>query len=343
MNGNTLKLAKVLPSMLSDLPRLKSGKLRYVSSTHYIDEKHEKWFDYYSIPAHGKLTLLDVKGPGIIASLWVTVAGGSKRPVAKDYLRRLIIRAYWDGETSPSIEAPLSCFFGSCYSTNTITNYYHYSSLVMGTTSGGFYTFLPMPFERAIIEVENCSDLDVDKFYYMIGYYEGVDISNMGRLHAIWHSENPTTPGKPYLILDASGQGHYLGTVLAMEGLSQTDSPGSGLSFLEGNMMIYTDGELAYGSTGTEDYFLSGWYFIKGTFNAPFHGLIIKDEERFRILAYRFHITDPIPFQKDLKAMIHHGEYDEVMAKYESVAYWYQTEPHKEFNRVDCKQLSQLS
>ncbi|MGC8571579.1 MAG: glycoside hydrolase family 172 protein [Caldivirga sp.] len=326
--------------MLLDLPRLKPGKLRYISSTHYIDEEHRKWLDYYSVPAHGKLTLLDVSSPGVIASLWLTVAGGFSKPAVKDYLRRLIIRAYWDGESSPSIEAPLSCFFGSCYSTNTITEYHHYSSLVMGTTSGGFYTFLPMPFKRAIIEVENCSDLDVDHLYYMIGYYEGVDVSSMGRLHAVWRSENPTELGKPYLILEALGQGHYVGTVLAMEGLSQANPPSGGLGFLEGNMMIYADGELAYGSTGTEDYFLSGWYFIKGPFNAPFHGLVIKDEERFRILAYRFHIPDSIPFQRELRVMIHHGEYDEVLARYESVAYWYQVEPHSEFNRIDCSRLS---
>jgi len=302
-----------------DLPRFKKGKMRYISSTHRVDEKH---VDYYKIPPMDKRVLADIKGPGIIVSFWLTIASPDKA-----ILRRAVLRAYWDGEDKPSIEVPIGDFFGSGFA-----QYVHYHSLPIGTTSGGYYCFFPMPFERALIEVENMSEIEIGALYYMIGYYEVDDVSDMGRFHAIWRRERFTQSGKPYVILEAKGKGHYVGTLLCMEGFNR--AIGGGLGFLEGNMEIIADGELAYGSTGTEDYFLSGWYFNMGTFHAPFHGLLIKDEKNFRIMAYRFHIPDPIPFERELIVRIHHGEWDEVLADYSSVAYWYQSEPHYEFARI---------
>ena len=305
--------------LFSDLPRYKKGRMRYISSTHKVNDKH---IDYYKVPAKDKHVIADIKGPGIIVSFWLTIASPDK-----NILRKAILRAYWDGENTPSIEVPIGDFFGSGFA-----RYVHYYSLPIGTTSGGYFCFFPMPFERALIEVENYSDIDIGALYYMLGYYEVDDVSDMARFHAIWRRERPTSLGKPYLILEARGRGHYVGTLLCMEGFDR--SKGNGLGFLEGNMEIVADGELAYGSTGTEDYFLSGWYFNRGEFYAPFHGLLVKDESEFKIMAYRFHIPDPIPFEREIVVRIHHGEWDEVLAVYSSVAYWYQSEPHYEFARI---------
>ena len=102
-----------------------------------------------------------------------------------------------------------------------------------------------------------------------------------------------------------------------------------GLGFLEGDEMIYIDGEdkPSINGTGTEDYFSSGWYFDRGVYSAPFHGVVIKDEHLSRISAYRWHIEDAMPFHKSIKVTIEHGTNNNVEADYSSVANYYETGP----------------
>ena len=97
--------------------------------------------------------------------------------------------------------------------------------------------------------------------------------------------------------------------------------------------MIWVDGEVkpSIVGTGTEDYFSSGWYFNKGALQAPYHGLILKDDSLGRIAAYRLHVMDPIPFKKSIKFTIEHGQGNTEIADYSSTVYWYQLEPHKPF------------
>lgn len=326
--------------MFLEIPKLKKWKMKYISSTHKIDNKHQ---DFYKVPAKSEHIIAKVDEPGVIVSLWITI--GSRD---KNILRKAILNMYWDGEAIPSVEVPIGDFFGSAAGMGEYTHlglnipiglgrYIHFWSLPIGCTSGGYYTYFPMPFNKALIKIVNVSELDIDLLYYMIGYISLDNVDDMARFHAIWRREKYTKLGEPYTILIAKGKGHYIGTLLAMEGFDKGSY--GGLGFLEGNMEIIADGEIAYGSTGTEDYFLSGWYFIKGVFNAPFHGLLIKDSENLKILAYRFHIPDPIPFEKELIVRIHHGEWDEVLTDYSSVAYWYQLEPHYEFTRIDTSNL----
>src|SRR6185295_8010651 len=117
---------------------------------------------------------------------------------------------------------------------------------------------------------------------------------------AQWRRENPTTRGKNYTILEAIGRGHFVGAALFMQAIR-----GRGLGFLEGDEMIYIDGESQPSiiGTGTEDYFSSGWYFDRGPYGAPYHGCPIKDEKLGRISAYRWHVEDAMPFAKSIKVM----------------------------------------
>ena len=130
-----------------------------------------------------------------------------------------------------------------------------------------------------------------------------------------------------YTLLEATGRGHLVGVNMNMQ------SYGNGMQYLEGDEMVYVDGEKEpsiYG-TGTEDYFNSGWYFNRGEYAAPYHGLILKDDSLYRIAAYRFHIQDAIPFTRSLRFTIEHGHGNEEIADYSSTAYWYQLEPHQAF------------
>ena len=103
---------------------------------------------------------------------------------------------------------------------------------------------------------------------------------------------------------------------------------------LEGDEFIYVDGEKEASiiGTGTEDYFSSGWYYITGEYAAPYHGVTIKDTDKGRINTYRWHIEDPIPFEKSFTFIIEHGGTNDMPnVEYASVAFWYQTHPHPTF------------
>ncbi len=269
--------------------------------------------DRFEVAPGDSVVLLDLQGPGVIRRLWITVS--SRNP---HYLRRIALEMYWDDETDPSVEAPLGDFFGDGFGKPS------YASLVMGVTSGGFFTYLPMPFaHHARIVARNGTGRAIDAFYFNADV-ELVDSlpSPLATFHAWWHRDPRTTSPEPHLILDAHGAGHFVGMSLDAESLDGS------LGFLEGDERFFVDGSFRGQGTGTEDYFNAGWYFDQGTFAAPFHGLVVKDDERGRIAAYRWQLPDPVPFHDSIRVDIEHGHANTVVADYATVAYWYQTEPH---------------
>ncbi len=286
-----------------------AGSFRHVSSTDTSGGNH----DYVSIAPGDSAVILDMNGPAVVRRLWLTVA--SRDP---HYLRRLAIKMYWDGETNPSVEAPLGDFFGDGFAKR------HYTALVMGESSGGFYCYLPMPFRRhGRIVIENGTGQRVDALYYNIDVERAAPLpATVATFHAWWHRDVRTTDTLPHLILDAHGRGQFVGLSLNAESYSNN------LGFLEGDEIYDVDGTRRGQGTGTEDYFNSGWYFDEGTYAGPYHGLIIKDTKRGRIAAYRWHIADPIPFDDSIRIAIEHGTNNTEVADYATMAYWYQTEPH---------------
>ncbi len=238
----------------------------------------------------------------------------------KDVYRKLILRFYWDGEENPSVETPFGDFFGVGFS-----EYAQNTSLIQGVTSGGFYSYWPMPFTRgARFEARNIGEVDVSHLYFGIQIHETEVDEGMPRFHAKWRRENPTTIGENYTILRAKGRGHYCGVVLSMQEYDKGSR-----QMLEGDEMIWVDGEKEPNikGTGTEDYFQGGWYWENGPFSAPFHGLTVGDKMHSKYSAYRLHIPDPIPFIEDIHVTIEHGNYN-MLQDYSSLAYWYQLEPH---------------
>jgi hypothetical protein len=303
--------------MIDNLPLLKDFRAAQESSYDRTGGND----DYVSIEPGQRAVLANIEGAGCVSRVWVTVASPDLY-----ILRRAVIRMYWDGEEDPSVIAPVGDFFGVGFS-----EYRHFTALPLGMSSGGYYCYFPMPFSKgARIEVENQSAKKINAFYYNITYHRFDKLekeSETGRFHARWRHDR-TMPGSNYTILEARGTGHYVGCNLNMQGVRPFS-----FWFLEGDEMIYVDGEShppKIHGTGTEDYFNSGWYFLKGTFAGPYHGLTIKDPLQSRISAYRFHIEDPIPFKKNIRVTIEHGgENDAPGCDYSSTAYWYQTEPHR--------------
>jgi hypothetical protein len=305
--------------------------------------------DLIPIQPNEKYTLCDISGAGCIKHIWTTLA--SNDPY---YLRKVIIRIWWDGEKNPSVECPIGDFFGVGHSKT--TNFWSLP-LCMGPEDGkGFNCFFPMPFSsKAKIEIENDTDFSLVCYFY-IDYEEyeenkGLD-EKYGRFHVIWHRENPCqgndyetskiiernskknkTHENDYVLLDAEGEGHYVGCHLDIYNLRDTSEhnwPGEGDDYIE----IDDGGSILYG-TGTEDYFCTSWCPTQ-RYSSPYFGISLPGGGNWsgEISYYRYHIEDPIYFHKNIKVKLEHGHANQRSDDWSSTAYWYQKEPHKKFKEL---------
>jgi hypothetical protein len=270
-------------------------------------------------------TLADIVGPGVIQHIWITV-----RPEA---YRSCILRMYWDGEETPSIEVPLGDFFANVHGLR-----YNVVSLPVAVNpSGGFNSYWPLPFHsRARITIENQYWEPIQGFFYQITYALGEVPADAACFHAQWRRSMTTREYPEHVLLDGvRGQGHYVGTVMAW---SQFSNGWWG----EGEIKFYIDGDgqsPTICGTGTEDYFCGAWGF-GDTFSAPFTGYPLWRKEPGEVPRhglYRWHIMDPIRFRRDLKVTMQalgwwlKGKFQPLTDDIASVAYWYQHEPHAPF------------
>ena len=310
-----------LPLFLKD-----SGKSFQVSS-HSPNEG-----DAWNINPGESKVLAEIDGPAIIQNVWFTCSG--LPDIDAEYLRNLIIKMYWDGEEEPSVEVPFGNFFGCGFSRRE-----PWQSKYVGVTSGGFYSYFPMPFAKgARIEIENRMEKPTLVFFHFLGQKYGKLPEDTLYFHAQYRRENPTVRGRNYTILEAGGDGYFAGTILFIQGYDKGDK----WNFLEGDEFMYVDGETdaSIKGTGGEDYFQGGWYYIDGVFNAPCHGLIVKDMEKVQTSMYRFHTLDRVNFSKEIRVEIEHGNrpVNEAKADFSSTAFWYQTEPHKPFPEMPSRE-----
>ncbi|MBN2853745.1 MAG: DUF2961 domain-containing protein [Clostridia bacterium] len=279
--------------------------------------------DKRSIKPGETLVLADVEGPGKIAHIWCTIAA-EEVPM---FNRMLVLRFYWDGEQSPSVEVPVGDFFGSGHGmeADCIT-------LPIYSVNGGKgrNCFFEMPFKKhALLTITNEAKQEVRSFYWNIDWqkHDSLD-DDILYFHAKYRQEFPTVKGKHYTVIDIKGKGNYVGTVLNVE---KAEKPGW---FGEGDEKVYIDGEefpTIYG-TGTEDYFLTAW--CPHIYHSPYSGFSIYEgisKPGSKMTGYRFHVVDPIPFTRSLRFDIEHAWTDQnenFCDHYSSVAYWYQQEPH---------------
>jgi hypothetical protein len=218
----------------------------------------------------------------------------------------------WDGETTPSVDAPLGDFFGTGAGLDATVQ-----ALPVGNNNGTFYCYFPMPFaQSAAVAIANpAGQPSIPNVTYSVTHrpFTG-DFSSVGYFHALYQSAQ-TVVGKDYDILDAVGSGHYVGVNLTV--------PNDGTT-LEGNEHIFVDGARtpAISGTGTEDYFNGGFYFNNGPFTEPTCGApAILSTSPFS--AYRFNLGDLVPFLSSIRVAIQHGSTDDNIVPYASVAYYY--------------------
>ena len=299
--------------------------------------------DFRTIAPGETLTLLDTAGPGLITHMWFTIASDDPH-----HLKALVLRMFWDGESTPSVEAPIGDFFGLG-----LGDYYDYQSIPLAVgPDKALNSFFPMPFEKhARVTVTNEGTIRVDAFYFNIDYrtynkplagdpfYFHAQYRQAAPAHGWtnqWHSnadpivnEKKNLSGEGnYVWMEATGRGHFVGVTMSV--LQNQDG-----WWGEGDDMFFVDGETrpSINGTGSEDYFLGAWDFdgrpfAYGLFGAPVVGHEVAGG---RWSLYRFHLDSPIPFTKSLRATIEHGHANARSDNYFSVAYWYQTEPHSAF------------
>jgi hypothetical protein len=311
--------AKTSEGPLHQLTRLKDFQAKRVSSYDSTGGNA----DAVPIDPGKSYTLAEIKGPAAISHLWCTI---SAEPF---YSRKLILRIYWDDESEPSVEAPIGDFFGVGHGVDR-----NYSSLPFNVSSLGRARncFFEMPFAKsARLSVTNEGNQRVGAFYYYVDYrvYETL-LENTPYFHAQYRQEMPCKPNGNYLIIDAKGQGHYVGCNLSV----LQRAPGW---WGEGDDMIYIDGETkpTFNGTGSEDYFCDAWGMREA--QSLFYGCPLQEEDYeigSKATVYRFHIPDPIPFRKSIRVTIEHGTQNDRADFFSSVGYWYQIEPHSRYAEI---------
>ena len=357
---------------LGNLYRMSNAKTRSISPENFTGEKGkggmattgtglnasggmgQKWKISPSvvIKKGTTFTLCDIDGSGAVQHIWMTPTGN---------WRYSILRIYWDNETEPSVECPVGDFFGMGWG-----KYAKLSSLAVTVNPGSaFNCYWTMPFRKKCrITMENIADENM-VLYYQIDYVQTEIPDDAAYFHAQFRRVNPLPYKQDYTIVDGiRGKGQYVGTYIAYGAHSNG-------WWGEGEIKFFMDGDTEFPTicgTGTEDYFCGSYDFdtqqktedgkevsAYTEFNTPYAGLhqVIRGDGHYdvqqRFGMYRWHITDPIRFDKDLRVTIQalgwrgNGTYLPLQDDIASVAFWYQRDPHTPFPKLPERNLLEVN
>jgi hypothetical protein len=347
-------------SSLKSLVLPREGRTRRKSSYDVTGGNHDCW----PVEPGATATIAKIEGAGCITHLWFTVSC----PDDRYYLRHTVLRAYWDGEETPSVEVPLGDFFNIGHGLAASN-----AALPLTTVApkedqlklGGnmaMNCYWQMPFASgARLTITNDGPAPIRSLYFYVDYEEYDRLpDDVLRFHAQWRRENPTKGemgdlaaqginywslmAEPnpfgvgnYVILHAEGRGHFVGCNLSVDNIDPTPD---GLTWWgEGDDMVFIDGEKSPSiiGTGSEDYLCHAWGMHPEGY--PLAGTSVYEHDperptRKKQTSYRFHVTDPIMFTTSLLMTIEHGHANLQSNDYSSTAYWYQTEPHAPFPQL---------
>ena len=349
---------------LGNLSRLSHAKTRSISPENFTGEKGrggmategtganaardlgQGWKVSPSIRIEPKqtFTLVDIEGPGAIQHIWMTITG---------HWRFYILRIYWDGETEPTVEVTAGDFFACGWG-----KYAQVSSLAVCVNPGSALNcYWEMPFRKSCkITMENLDNNRIT-LYYQVDYTLTDVPEDDAYFHAQFRRSNPLPYETVHTLLDGvKGWGHYVGTYIAW-GVNNNGWWG------EGEIKFFLDGDKKFPTicgTGTEDYFCGSYNFENRDtrryqeYTTPYAGLsqvirpdgLYNSQQRFGL--YRWHIMDPIRFERDLRVTIqalgwrNDRRYLPLQDDISSVSFWYQTEPHAPFPRLPEKDYLEI-
>jgi len=281
------------------------------------------------------VTLCEIRGSGTIRHIWMTGSwtnlGRQSDTTRHELLRSTIIRAYWDNQSTPSIECPLGDFMG--FSHGKVQAYQSFVHSV--GENGAFNIWLAMPFvESARITLTNESEKSFN-LYYQIDYtINDKHPEDIGRLHVCFRRENPTQLKRDFEVLPKrSGNGRYIGTVLGVRSLEKN-------WWGEGEIKIYLDGDTDFPTicgTGSEDY-VGLSYGIQQTSHL-YHGCSYNYWDQTKnngfVSMYRWHLVDPVYWQRDCRITIQQigwspeapGNLYERQDDWSAATFWYEPIP----------------
>jgi hypothetical protein len=233
------------------------------------------------------------------------------------------------------------------------------SLAVVVNPGSAFNCYWPMPFRKKCrITMENIDNEDM-LLYYQVDYTLTKVPDDAAYFHAQFRRINPLPYKKDYVLVDSiKGKGQYVGTYLAY-GSNKNGWWG------EGEIKFFMDGDTKFPTiigTGTEDYFCGSYNFetrkknpdgsetrAYTEFTGPYTGLpqVIKGDGLYNVAQrfglYRWHIADPIRFEKNLKVTLQAlgwrtgGRYLPLQDDIASVVFWYQNDPHGAFPKLPSK------
>ncbi len=320
--GGGAQAQEVAPFGLSDLPRLKTFSAHRVSSNNRFVGSND---DSKRIMPGETFVMADLRGPGVVDHIWITVADNEYA-----WPRLVRLRVYYDGKKTPSVDVPLGDFFGVGHGYERDLDSLPIRDSSFGRARNSYW---PMPFRRSCnITVTDEGNRPVTMFYYHVDWQKHPSLpEDVTYFHGYYRQERPAVSGKNYEFLSIKGTGHYVGTVL---NVIQAQVGWFG----EGDDLFYVDGAShpQIHGTGTEDYVNDAWG-LRVSYG-PWAGTPIAEGERIgaRLTGYRWHVPDPVPFTKSLWAGIEHAGwtynedgtlrsgFEERPDYFSSAAFWYQ-------------------
>jgi hypothetical protein len=261
------------------------------------ENRGAKGHAFETIPVGGTHVLADIRGPGTIDRMWMTIEDRSP-----EALRGLRLDMYWDGAPAPAVSVPLGDFFlhgaGEMVPMET--------ALLASPEGRSFVSYVPMPFRTgARIVIANESGKPVNLIFYDIDYRAlRRQPKDALYFHAWWSRDRATTLARDFRILPRiRGRGRFLGasvTVLTNPIYEKT-------WWGEGEVKIALDGDRSTSptlvGTGTEDYIGTAWG--QGAYINRYQGAPIATwDGEGRWTFYRFHVPDPIYFSRDIEVSL---------------------------------------
>jgi hypothetical protein len=258
------------------------------------ENKKAKGHSFEFMAAGETKVLMNVTGAGVIQRIWLTISDRSP-----EALRSLKLEMYWDGATSPAVSVPLGDFFGVGLGRKTAFQ----NALFADPEGRSFNSYIPMPFQKGARVILVNEGKSSTMLFYDINFQRVKSHpANTLYFHAYWSRKNKSELAKDFEILPrVSGKGRYLGMNMGII----TDPIYQKSWWGEGEVKIYldNDGELpTLNGTGTEDYIGTGWG--QGVFAHNYQGCLVADTAARSWAFYRYHIPDPVFFQKNCRVTI---------------------------------------
>jgi hypothetical protein len=287
-----------------------------------------------ALPAAGAITVFDATGPATLRAFKLTVP----QPDAAA-LGAATLRVTWDDRAFPSIDAPVALFFGTGSLYNRASREFLVKALPVNVRFSAdgvtLAVYFPMPFFRhAHVELVGAG-IAVARVDWVARTQPYTGPTNwVGYFHATYADQGIPTPGVDLTLLDTratEGNGDWCGQIV---GTSFTFSDRADLGTLEGDPRMFFDDSQTpqVQGTGTEEWGGGGDYWEGGqTTTLPFYGHPVgapnassatgpEDEVES---AYRFLLSDLMPFGKNARVELEHGGMDDSTEHYRTVAYWY--------------------